>query len=163
MFLVGVISENKEIIKWLKQNFKKNEADIIDLNSETIENFKNVKFDIILISNLKNYEESIFFKKVLINSDICVINADVKENLKFLEYIKGVVITYGFNSKSTITLSSVEDNKISVCIQRAIKNIKGEIIEPIEYVQIIEKIKNVEITDIIGIKTIEILLAKKKI
>ena len=30
-------------------------------------------------------------------------------------------ITFGFNSKSTITISSVRDNKIIVCLQRDVQ------------------------------------------
>lgn len=162
MYLVGVMAENKEIIKFLEKKFDIKKVDFIDLDLKTIENFKNVKFDVILISNLKKYKKSNNFKKILSNSSISAINADIKENLEVLDNLKGIVITYGFNSKATITTSSVNDDNISIYIQRVIENIKGTKIEPIEYVENIEDMKNIEISDIIGIKTIENLLAKKK-
>lgn len=162
MYLVGAISENKEIVKVLEKGFDKKKVDFIYLDLSTIENLKNVKFDIILISNLRKYEKSNNFKKILSNASITVINADIKENLGVLDNLKGTVITYGFNSKATITASSVNESNISICVQRVIENIEGKKIEPIEYVENIEKLKNIEISDVIGIKTIENLLAKKK-
>jgi len=156
MYLIGVIEKNKEITRVLKE--KINKSKIIDLNLNIIENYKNIKFDVILISNLEKHDKSNYFKKILANVPILVLNTDIKENLSILDNLQGKVITYGFNSKATITASSVNESYISICIQRMIENIKGEKIEPIEYVENIEDIKNIEISDIIGIKTMENLL-----
>ena len=161
MYLVGIISENKEIIRALEKNNKK-KVDFIDLDLKTIENFKNIKFDAILIYNLKNYNKIINFKKIIQNSYILVINTDIKDNLKVLDNLNGMVITYGFNPKATVTASSVNDDNISICIQRIIEDIKGEKIEPIEYVEDITGFKNIEISDVIGVKLLEKLLTKKK-
>lgn len=162
MHLVGVISKNKEMIKFLNNEVYEKKVEFIELNAKTIENFKNVKFDVILISNLKNVTEKSVFKKVILNSSISAINTDVKENLELLESVKGTVITYGFNPKATITVSSVNDENISICIQRGIYNIDGKKIEPIEYVEKIDNAKNIEIADIIGVKATKKILAEKK-
>ena len=55
MYLVGVISENKEITNVLEKEFNTSKVNFINLDLGIIENFKNVKFDIILISNLEKY------------------------------------------------------------------------------------------------------------
>ena len=39
------------------------------------------------------------------------------------------MITYGFNSKSTVTISSVKEDKILVCMQRDIEKSDGKIVE----------------------------------
>ena len=43
------------------------------------------------------------------------------------------VITYGFNNKSTFTVSSIEENNMIICLQRVIFNKNGSKIEPQEY------------------------------
>ena len=63
------------------------------------------------------------------NSKYLVINTDIKYDLKILDKININVITYGFNSKTTITASSINEESILVCIQRNIKNINGKLIE----------------------------------
>jgi len=162
MYLVGVISQNKKIIKSLEKEFDNKKVDFINLDTKTIDNLKNIKFDIILISNLNKINRNNSFKKIISNTDISVINADIKENFEILDNLKGIVITYGFNQKSTITASSVNDDTISICIQRIIEDKRGKKIEPIEYVENIENFKNIDISDVIGIKTVENLLTYKK-
>ena len=60
-------------------------------------------------------------------------NTDITDNLSFLNDLQVQLITYGFNSKATITASSIDDNKIIVCLQRAITNAHGKQIEPQEF------------------------------
>ena len=43
------------------------------------------------------------------------------------------VITYGFNGKSSVTLSSVADDAVQVCIQRGFKSLNGCEYEPQEF------------------------------
>ncbi|GHV16244.1 hypothetical protein FACS189425_00160 [Clostridia bacterium] len=42
------------------------------------------------------------------------------------------VITYGLHPKSTITASSIGEDEISICVQRAFKNSSGEDVLPQE-------------------------------
>lgn len=54
-------------------------------------------------------------------------------NIKYKGKISDLkVITYGFNSKSTVTASSVTEEEMLICVQRNIINIKGKKIEPQE-------------------------------
>ena len=58
-------------------------------------------------------------------------NGDIEiELLKKIDTQKPIkLITFGFNSKSTITISSVKDEKIIVCIQRDIEKADGKLLE----------------------------------
>lgn len=72
---------------------------------------------------------------LIINGDIEI---DILKQLKIEKQLK--LITFGFNSKSTITISSINDEKIIVCLQRDIEKNNGEILEYQEK-QIIRKQK----------------------
>ena len=73
------------------------------------------------------------------------------ENLNKIENIENVkqVITCGVKEKDTVTFSSIEEDSIILNIQRAIKNIRNNNIEPSErkiYIQDIQKKESAEIT-----------------
>lgn len=133
MFFIGIISD-KDYDKIETELYKKldeKEYSIINITNETIKNIKNIKFDTILIANGNNLssKNSEVLKKIIDNSKYLVINTDIDNDLKILEKIETNVITYGFNSKTTITTSSIKQEEILVCIQRNIKNINGKTIE----------------------------------
>ena len=75
-------------------------------------------------------------------TDYFILNSDIKENLQLLENLDLKIITYGYNQKATITTSSVEENKVILCLQRGIKNIYEEGIEPQEIKLEAEKATN---------------------
>ena len=70
-------------------------------------------------------------KEIITKSKYLILNGDIK--IKILEEIKVQkpikVITFGFNSKATITISSIKEEKIIVCLQRDIEKVDGNIIE----------------------------------
>ena len=70
--------------------------------------------------------------KIILNSNRIIVNADYDENLEPIKNLKLNVITYGMNSKATLTLSSVNDNEVLLSLQRAIKSHRKELIEPQE-------------------------------
>lgn len=135
MALIGIIcdSENENYLKkTLEKNFKSNKKQntVIVINENSIENIQNVQFETILISS---NEEKVLLKKEILkklisNVKYLIIDADIKINLEILSNMNLSVITYGFNSKSTITASSVEDD-ILICIQRKILNICNNIVD----------------------------------
>ena len=51
------------------------------------------------------------------------------EKIKIPENILIKIITFGFNSKSTIMISSVKENYIIISVQREIEKLNGDIIE----------------------------------
>ena len=133
MFFIGIISSKdyNKIESELYKKLNENEYTIVNITNESIENIKNIKFDVILITNLDYLlpEKNEYLKKIINNSKYLVINTDIELDLNILEQIKISVITYGFNSKNTITASSIKEDSILVCIQRNIKNINGNYIE----------------------------------
>lgn len=130
MAVIGIITNNKNIIEIEKtiKKYKMNEQNIIIITKQTIENIKNVKFDIVLI--YEEIEENDIIKNVLDSCKYLIINTDFKENIKLLDVIeKQYVITFGFNSKATITISSNENDVIILDLQREIENLKRKKIE----------------------------------
>lgn len=65
----------------------------------------------------------------ILDQSIILFNSD--EN-RFLHDAKAYLISYGHNSKATVTISSIEDGQIMICLQRAIEDINGNMIEPQE-------------------------------
>lgn len=133
MPLIGIIA-NKKDIKAIKNSIPKNNIEIVEITTESIENIKNIKFDEIIVmkkihltedqhKNLNTIVSKVEY--LIINADINIEAKEAKEPIK--NPIK--VITFGFNSKSTITISSVKENKIIIYIQRKIEKNNKEIIE----------------------------------
>ena len=105
-------------------NFNDNER----ASEETIENIKNVKFDIIVIFD--QIENSSTIKHIIESSKYLIINSDYKENLKLIDTRENqYVITYGFNSRATITIISNENDQIILDLQREIEALDNRKIE----------------------------------
>ena len=130
MSLIGIIA-NKKDIKAIKNSIKQNNIEIVGITKESIENIKNVKFDEIIVMKKIHLteEQSKKLNEIVSKAEYIIINADI--NIEPKEPIKKPikVITFGFNSKSTITISSVKENKIMIYIQRKIEKSNKEIIE----------------------------------
>ena len=90
-------------------------------------------------------DEYKYMKELISNTKYLIINGDIEigilKNIKIEKPIK--LITFGFNSKSTITISSVKDEKIIVCLQRDIEKTNGEILESQEKEIISKENKNI--------------------
>jgi UDP-N-acetylmuramate-alanine ligase len=71
----------------------------------------------------------------LTNRDYLLLNADNKSIYPLLNPTADNprLITYGFNAKSCITASSVTENGMQVCIQRAFTGADGHVREPQEF------------------------------
>lgn len=164
MSFIGVITENKNEIN-VKNIISKNiSTNIIIINEKNIENIKNVKFETILICgiNEKVFEKKDILKKIISNVKFLIINSDIDKYLNILININVIVISFGFNQKSSITASSVNEDNILVCIQRNIKDINKKIIEPQEIrVQIENRIYNIH--NIIGCICVLLIYGKKNI
>lgn len=66
----------------------------------------------------------------ILKKSIVLFNSD--ENI-LQKNIQAYVISYGHNTKSTITISSMDERKIMICTQRKIRDIYGNVIEPQEF------------------------------
>lgn len=136
MTCIGIVADKnseQEIEKILLEKSKEynNIFTIIIINEKSINNIKNIKFETILIyKNIIKSED--VFKQILLNTKYLILNSDIEKPLKIVENIDITIITYGFNSKATITASSVNENEILLCIQRNILNLNKKLIEPQE-------------------------------
>jgi hypothetical protein len=137
MSFIGIITEKKEekkLEEMIKKSFKNGakKHTIIVINENSIENLVNIKFETILLNStmevIKNKEK---LKKILSNTKYFVVNSDLCD-MELIQNLKLTVISYGYNNKATITMSSIDDEEMILCIQRGIKNLQGDIIEPQE-------------------------------
>lgn len=147
MPLIGIIAKKKDI-QAIKKEIKEKNIEIIEITKESIKNIKNIKFEeIIFLQNINlEKEEYKYMNEIISKTKYLILNEDIEieilKNIKVGRPIK--LITFGFNSKSTITISSIRDEKIIVCLQRDIQKIDGEILECQEK-QIIKKDNNKKI------------------
>ena len=154
MFFIGVVTnqKNEEYIKNKLSNVVPAE-NIIFITEKNILNIKNIKFESLLNdSKINNTTE---LRKIISNSKYIILNSDIEMNLDAIKNLDLVVITYGFNNKSTFTVSSIEENDIIICLQRIIFNKKGNEIEPQEYELKIDK--DIDKYTAIAIEIIKIL------
>lgn len=151
MTFIGVISEHKSFEK-VKENLRKKESKVIHINRRSIENIKNVKFEIIIIdSDLESFiKEKNIIEQLCLNAKYLIINTDINTKFKISDKSKANIITYGLNQKATVTISSITDTKILIYLQRNIKNIEDKLIEVGE--------KQIKLDSKSKLKTYEILI-----
>jgi UDP-N-acetylmuramate-alanine ligase len=119
----------------------------IEFNDIEKEIFNNIHFDIMIYidkaDDLKETESEYYNNlmrknlSLLDEKGIAIVNIDDKSLLEGLHGLKNYIITYGFNSKASITTSSVCDivskENFMCCLQRTISTKSGILIEPQEY------------------------------
>ena len=128
------------IAKECDSNFIKNEIlknsdgikfEIFNINKNNIENIKNIKFETIIIDDNVDYllDNSKYLEYIIKKCKYLIINSDIiKYNITIPT--NGIhIITYGLNNNAIITISSVKDEDILVCIQENYKDINGKLIE----------------------------------
>lgn len=132
MPLIGIVS-NKKDFQTIKNEIEDSCMKVIAITEESIENLKNIKFnEIIFLTDIKLKKESYkFMSEILSKVKYLIINDDIQiKTLKEINIENPIkLITFGFNQKATITISSVKEDKIIVCLQRNIKKSNEEIIE----------------------------------
>ncbi|KAB3529836.1 Mur ligase family protein [Alkaliphilus serpentinus] len=124
---------------------------VMEVSSHGLKNRRvyGIEFDIALHTNIdrdhmnfhKTLEDYINTKKLLFDGlkkgTYAVINFDDEHGLKLLEGNKDIfVISYGLNSKSTITASSIDYFNVTsfnYCLQRGITTLSGKEIDLFEY------------------------------
>ena len=154
MSFIGIITNQKNesyILKNLSQIIS--HKNIIFISDKNISNIKNVRFDSIVID--KDIDNKIDLNKIIFNSNFLILNVDIELNLQHIDTTNTIVLTYGFNHKSTFTVSSVEDENMIICLQRVIFNKKKKSIEPQEFKVTINK--NVDKYIIIATEILKIL------
>ena len=157
MPVIGIISKNENIIE-IEENLIKygiNEKNIIIINEQNIANVCNVKFDILII-----YEEittTNVLKDIINNTKFIILNNDFKNNLVLDNNYEVYVITYGFNSKSTIMIISNENDEIILEIQREIEDLQKRKID-VQELKFEKKLSKKHIYEEIAFKILTILL-----
>ena len=157
MPVIGIISKNENIIE-IEENLIKygiNEKNIIIINEQNIANVCNVKFDILII-----YEEittTNVLRDIINNTKYIILNNDFKNNLVLDNNYEVYVITYGFNSKSTIMIISNENDEIILEIQREIEDLQKRKID-VQEIKFEKKLSKKHIYEEIAFKILTILL-----
>ena len=129
---------------------------IIFINDKNISNVKNIKFETIIIdAKIKNKFE---LRKILSNAKYIILNSDIELDINILNDLNLVVITYGFNNKSTFSVSSITENSMIICLQRIIFGKNEKKYEPQEYEVKLQK--NVDKYAIIAMSIFNIIYGK---
>ena len=116
MTFIGMISDHKSFDK-VKEELKEPQLELIHINKKSIENIKNIKFEINII------------EKLCSKSKYVIINTDINLQFEILNQDKTNIITYGLNQKADVTVSSITDANILIYLQKNILNRKNQIIE----------------------------------
>lgn len=155
MFFIGIVTNQKNelFIKKKLENITP-ASSIIFITEKNIDNIKNIKFETILLDNqiIKKKKE---IRKIISSCKYLVLNNDMEIDDSIIESMDLTIITYGFNGKSTFTISSIDENKLIICLQRIIFKENDIQIEPQEYEVRINE--NVDKYAIIGSEIIKIL------
>lgn len=113
---------NKVITKQMVNN-----CELLYIKEKNIENIKNIKLETLVLNRkIENIE---LINKIAGNTKNIIFNLDLNKEITNAESKK---ISFGYNSKSDITISSVKDDEIMICIQNTIESIYGKKIEPQE-------------------------------
>lgn len=112
---------------------------LLDINLNSINSLLDLgfQFDIIIHTSLEDeaYQNK-KIKELVAGSKYFIINSDEERWTDLLnDNIMTIVITYGFNNKATINLSSYNKQDLveaNICVQREIETIEKTIVEPFE-------------------------------
>ena len=132
MPLVVIIAKKKDI-QAIRKELQNKEIEFIEITQKSVKNIKNINFEEIIINEdiILTEDEYEYMSTILSKVKYLIINGDVDIEILIKIKLESPVkmITYGFNSKSTVTISSVKEDKILVCMQRDIEKSDGKIVE----------------------------------
>lgn len=150
------------IIHYLREVYKINIVNDFKLfNAFSVKNIAN-NYDILLFVNNVNNENYNKVKHVITKAKVLIVNNDDKKMMDIISQsnLEDVyILSYGFNSKATLTVSSVDEleNTVMCNLQREITNIYNQIIEPKEF-NISKGHSNFNNSKLLGIVTLMLLL-----
>lgn len=157
MSFIGIVTNSKNEESMVKKIFNLFPADnIIFITSKNIDNIRNIQFETVVING--NIKDHVKLKNIITKSKYVILNTDVELEKEFWKDLNLTIISYGFNNKATFTISSVSENNIIICLQRTIKNILNEKIEPQEFEE--ENDTNVDINVILYEKIVQLIYSK---
>ena len=134
MPFIGIIAKESDsnfIKNEVLKNSEKTKFEFININKRSIENIKNIRFETIVINDdlTEFIKTSKYLEDVIKNAKYFVINSDIVNNVELLVNSGKNIITYGLNQKATITISSVNNESILVCVQEKFSDINGKMVE----------------------------------
>ena len=158
MPFIGIIAKENDcnfIKNTINKNAKLNKFEVININIKNVENMKNVKFDVLVVNeNIEDMlNKSLYLENIIKKANYVIINSDIKNNL-LLKNVTTNIITYGFNEKATITVSSVKEENVMFCVQRSITGINKNHVEEQEINIKIRKNNVKKIYNVLAIFTI---------
>lgn len=127
MPFIEIITDTKSQIQ-LNKSIKKeqvNNCEILYIKEKNIDNIKNIKLETLVVN--KEIEDMEKISKIIENTKNVIINLDFNKIEKQNKFI-----SYGYNSKSDITISSIDEDEALIYIQKEITSIFGRKIEPQE-------------------------------
>ena len=139
MSFIGIIANKHDSINNKKFFSKKIDKQFIKIEEDNIENFKNILFETIVILNKISQSKQKYLESICRNARYLVINTDI--DLKLENQNENNIITFGINQLSTVTISSVTEDRVLISQQRNIVNVKKQIVEAGEKV-VNSRVKN---------------------
>lgn len=138
MPLIGIISKENDsnfIKNIILKNSLKQRFEFVNINRRSLENIKNITFESIIINDNINelLKTSKYLEDLIKKSKYIILNSDISNDLDFFKDNGLNLITYGLNGKATITVSSIKEDNVLICLQRNIENISNKIIEEQEF------------------------------
>ena len=127
MPFIEIITDTKSQMQ-LNKSIKEeqvNNCEILYIKEKNIDNIKNIKLETLVIN--KKIEDMEKISKIIENTKNVIINLDFNKIEKQNKFI-----SYGYNSKSDITISSIDEDEALIYIQKEITSIFGRKIEPQE-------------------------------
>ncbi len=154
MSFIGIVGKKKvfeNIKNKMTEEIKEELISFVHINLRSIENIKNIKFEIIIIEdNIEKFKEhNDILQKICTSVQYLIVNTDKNPEYK-KNYKQNHIISYGLNQKANVTVSSISESDILIYLQTVIENREKQLIE-IEERKIERKEKN-------GLQTYEILI-----
>ena len=130
MPFIEIITDSKSQAQLNKVITKRmvNNCEVLYIKDKNVENTKNIKFETLILN--RSIENKQILDKILSNSKHVILNLDLNTNID--KNMKKNIISFGYNSQSDITVSSVEENQVIIYIQHTITSIYNRKIEPQE-------------------------------
>ena len=125
MIFIGIISDTNEYENVKKHILEENSnihIQFFHITNKNIENFQNIKFDaIVIMKELRTFIDKIeILVKMIKQVRYLICDSDISIDLSFDKSMYVTVITYGFNPKATVVVTSVTEEKLLIDIQREI-------------------------------------------
>ena len=131
MPFIGIISKESDS-NFIKNGVLKNSEHtkfvFLNINISNIENIRNIRFETIIINDdyIDFLKKSKYLEEIIDKAKYYIINSDIVNNIDF----NGKkIIKYGLKHDSDITISSINNENILMCVQKSFTTINETIIE----------------------------------